>query len=45
MDAAIDEKLDRSVSMNQDGEAVEEFYKFGRKVDTKLTHPEYCLFY
>ncbi len=42
--AGFAEKLDTSVSMNQEGEVVEEFYKFGRKVDTKLTHSEYCLF-
>ena len=30
--------------LNQDGEIVEVFNQFGKKVDTKLTHPEYCLF-
>ncbi len=38
------QKLDTSVFMNQKGEIVEEFYQFGRKVDTKLIHPEYCLY-
>ncbi len=44
VDTGVAEKLDTSMFMNQKGEIVEEFNGFGRKVDTKLTHPEYCLF-
>ncbi len=44
VDTGVAEKLDTSMFMNQKGEIVEKFNGFGRKVDTKLTHPEYCLF-
>ncbi len=44
VDAKIAEKMDRSVVINQKGEVVEELNQFGMKVDTKLTHPEYCHF-
>ena len=43
VNASVAERLETSVFMNKKGEIVDEFYQFGRKVDTKLTHPEYCL--
>ncbi len=44
VNASVAERLETSVFMNKKGEIVDEFYQFGRKVDTKLTPTEYCLF-
>ncbi len=44
VDAKIAAKIDSPVFMNQRGELVDELNRFGLKVDTKLTYPEYCLF-
>ncbi len=38
------EEMEGSVFMNQKGKVVVECNRFGKKVYTILTHPEYCLF-
>mmetsp|Transcript_11312 Transcript_11312/g.24031 ORF Transcript_11312/g.24031 Transcript_11312/m.24031 type:complete len:208 (+) Transcript_11312:255-878(+) len=44
IDAKIAEKINKPCFMNEKGKVVEECDRFGKKVDTILTHPEYCLF-
>ncbi len=44
IEAKIAEKINEPCFMNEKGKVVEECDCFGKKVDTILTHPEYCLF-
>ncbi len=43
MDARVAKEMDL-VFMCQKRKVFEECYQFGMKVNTKLNHPEYCLF-
>ncbi len=44
IDAKIAKKMEVQIFMDQYGNEVDESHRFGKKVDTEMTHPEYCIF-